>query len=535
MKRLSFTTLMALGGFLASAQSFQRIYGNGGIWSPTAFAASPDAYYLLHSNYSDDHRSELVKLDHGGDTIWARALPCFSHRVSYSEGALFITLDAADLGQPGNIVAKLDTAGNVLWANKTVYHPENYLNNYNSRIHVLPDGVLAVGTVDMGEGYADYGISLSRYNDDGALLWGRALGSPNYALNALASVLTPEGDLVVAGSRIGSFNPDFSTGLYLARFTPDGEPIWMRLFSDTIGSSGYDTPVDLIRTNDGQYAMLAEHAPEGSVVVVKVDGDGALLWGRLLHIDGYNFAKGRNLIQDGQDRFVVTGGSASTPLPNNIFLARLGPDGSFIDGTQVTDQGYAYAPLYTTTAFGQELVEQEDAGGYVVSHGYNPTPGSSWHALTTIDDNGTSGCPELSSPLEMISDPFTWTEQPWLTSPVTVMTMSGELVPLSAEPFAENVADLCELTTAVIPVPTLGSDFRAWPVPATDRIYCTWSQRQVSGAWLELVDTSGRVMLRENASGPQPFSLDVSACARGAYQLRVVTKKSTTTRTVLLR
>ena len=525
-------TILLITGLYTMAQSFQRIYGDGGIWSPTAFAASPDAYYLLHIDYTNDSPTELVKLDHAGDTIWARSLPHEGRRIAYGEGSVVVTLETTEAGQHDIIVVKLDTSGNVVWANRTSF-PENGLLNYNSRVHVLPDGVLTTGQKDMGLDFnTNLGITLARYDANGELLWGKTFASPFYPINALASVMTQDGDLIVAGTR-GTSLPDLGmeAAMVLMRFSSEGEPVWMRAFNDTMGSTGLCIPVDLVVTHDGNYALLAQKNDD-QVVVTTFDGTGDLIWGNRLTPDAF-WPRPRNLIQDSADRFVISGGGGSSG-PSSIFLMRLGPDGSYLDAVTVADQGYAYAPLYATTAFGQELVEQEGTQGYVVSHGFNPNGQDSWHALTTIDADGMPGCAELGTALPFIAEPVAWNEEPWPVLPTAQMSMTGEFVTIITDPIAEHVADMCPLITALPSSPSHGADLNAWTVPSGDQLFCSWTEPRTGPVSLELLDISGRVVLRENAYGPQPFVLAVAPLARGAFLLRVVSSEGTATRHVLL-
>ena len=530
------TSLVLICATCAIGQSFQRIYGNGQIWSPTAFAASSDAYYLLHNSSTDGSGAEIVKLDHEGDTIWALDLPYQGMRVAFGEGAVYTTLMSSGPDFPDNFLLKLDTAGNVVWANRTSYHPEDYLFNYNSRIHVLPDGVLAVGQMDMGGDYgSNYGITLSRYDANGELLWGKSYGSPYYSLNALASVLAPNGDVVVAGTRLTSLSPEFSTALMLARFTAQGDPVWMRAFADTVDLPGICNPLDLVTTNDGEYALLAERAARS--VLVKFDDAGEMTWGQQLYTADPFWLRPRSLIQDSEDRFVIAGGGASFPSPDYVFLARLGSDGTVIDALRIADQGYAYAPLYTTTAFGQELVEQSSGQGYVISHAYSPYQETSWHALSTVDGNGMPGCPELGLPLDLLTQPYSWSDEPWLALPDTVMTMSGTLVAIDVTPMDENITDMCSLVTGAAGPTRAGTDLRIWPTPATDALTCEWTQQAAGVTRLELIDALGRAIQRTTlhcAVGPQRLTLPVADHARGIYLLRMIMGGSTTGRRVIL-
>ncbi len=62
--------------------------------------------------------------------------------------------------------------------------------------------------------------------------------------------------------------------------------------------------------------------------------------------------------------------------------------------------------------------------------------------------------------------------------------------------------------------------FRAWPVPATDRLFVEPSQGHVPGNW-ELLDLHGRALTSGTLSGGRDV-IDIALCPPGSYVLRAV-------------
>lgn len=530
IRLLSLVVILGLG-ICAKGQTFQRIYGNGQIWSPTAFAASPDAYYLFHNAGTDAGGSELIKLDMSGDTIWARWLPYEHFRIALGQEAIYLTMDMV----PENILAKLDTAGNVLWSNKTSYHPQIPLRNSNSRLHVLDDGVLAVGQVYQDEDQSRLAISLSRYDSEGGLVWGKAIGNPSCGLSALASVIATNGDIVTVGARLGP--PPFSDTIVIARFTDTGDQIWMRAFLDEEDMQpGEMIPTDLVTTSDGNFALLADRNSHQQAIVVKFDDVGDLIWGQRLHLADH-FLMARSILEDSEHRFVIAGGEATLPTPNGLFLARLQPNGEFIDAVKVTGQGWAYGNLDPTEAYGGELVEQPGGNGYVISHCRSEDVYFSWHALTTVDNTDMPGCPELGSALPLQSSSFSWNEVPWNDLPLTTMTMTTTPSEVNSQPINEIVADQCALVTHAPVTMSPNAAFEAYPIPASDELNCEWSGPDDAGVRIEFMDVFGRIMKQVTGGSVVPgrLSIPVADLARGVYYLRMTMDGRTTLQRVVLR
>lgn len=509
----------------ATAQAFHRTYGGWCNWPHMPFAASPDAYYLMQfcGGDSGDHL-EFMKVGLDGDTLWTRRMLFLPYRLTYGEGAVYA-------GSEGTVV-KFDTTGNVIWTNTSTY---GGVLHYNSRIHVLPDGVLALGHRDYSyNGTNWYDITVTRFDADGNLLWGKIITSQTYSMSSLTSTIAPDGDIVLACYRRPA--PGIDDQLMLARFSDTGDPIWMRAFTDGSDPLVVFTPSDLITTSDGRSALVGtsgENYTDCRAHVMMFDSIGNILWAESFRRDGW-LLRGRSLIEDSQNRLVVAGSCTDIGGWGGLLMLRMDSDGAPLDAVSVGDIGNVYPPYYPTNPTGQDLVECIGTG-YVVSSAYNPSGHA--HGLVTIDYTGVPGCPELGADFPVITEPVAWSELS-VEDIDTSSAISSSLISMNSETMPTSIFDLCPMVTSVPASGSRLSDFRISPVPATDALTCDWTQKATGIMHLELIDVWGRSIKHissEYTAGPHRMIWPVADLARGMYHLRLTMDGRTTAQHVVLR
>ncbi len=526
MRILSILFLCILAN-CSAAQGFHRVYGHWGSYPWRSSAASSDAYYLAHlGSFTGFEGLELIKVDLEGDTLWSRGVIGSDSHLACGPDAVYLSADG--------LLVKVDTAGTLVWANGTTY--DNMGGGYNSRVHVLNDGVLTVGERDCNQQTGDihYGITLARYDADGGLIWGKTTTLPFWktdpGLNALASVVAPNGDIVIAGNRLTDMG--YPQTPMLARFTSTGELIWIRTYTDSSGVSPLFVPTDLITTSDGNFALAgSDFLDDGGLGhVLKFDDLGNMIWARRFHTDGW-IMQCRSLIEDSEHRLVMAGGCRILSGWAGFLIARWDLDGTLIDAFSIGDIGMVYPFIASVQASGQDLVERAGQG-YVIAGSY-----AGQHALMTLDYNGMPGCPELATAFTLLMDTVTWSDLEFGTPPVPVSDATGTLVNTDLEPIPQNSFDVCPLVTSILAHADRRPDLRISPVPATDAITCKWTQQSDGVTGLELIDAVGRAIQRTTAhcaAGPQRVTLPVAERARGIYLLRVTIEGHTTARRVIL-
>lgn len=525
--RILFILFLFILANCSAAQGFHRVYGHWGSYPWRSSAASSDAFYLAHlGSFTGFEGLELIKVDLEGDTVWSRGVTGSDSHLACGPDAIYLSADG--------LLVKVDTAGTLVWANGTTY--DNMGGGYNSRVHVLNDGVLTVGERDCNQQTGDihYGITLARYDADGGLIWGKTTTLPFWktdpGLNALASVVAPNGDIVIAGNRLTDMG--YPQTPMLARFTSTGELIWIRTYTDSSGVSPLFVPTDLITTSDGNFALAGSgYLDEGGLGhVLKFDDLGNMIWARRFHTDGW-IMQCRSLIEDSAHRLVVAGSCRASGGWAGLLSARWDLDGGLIDVVSIGDLGDWYPATEPYLASGQDLVERPGTG-YVIAGPY-----AGQHALMTLDYNGVPGCPDLGAALALLSDTVSWSDLEFGTPPVPVLDATGTSVDLDLFPLPQTTFDVCPLVTAMPTHPADPPDLRISPVPATDEIMCEWSQQAQGVTLIELVDVRGQLMQRTTLHptiGPQRIVLPLSERARGVYFLRIIMENGAAVRRVVL-
>lgn len=177
-------------------------------------------------------------------------------------------------------------------------------------------------------------------------------------LNALASVIAPNGDLIVAGERL-----DGSGLIYkpiLARFTSAGDLVRIRMYTDPADPEADFIPSDLISTSDGNSALVAA-TDDHEAHLLKFDDLVDPLWARRLRREEWDLVA-RSLIEDSAGRLVIAGGCLDLNGWGGPLLARVDLDGTLIDAVAMGDLTLPYSITQPYIATGQELVEREGQG-----------------------------------------------------------------------------------------------------------------------------------------------------------------------------
>jgi hypothetical protein len=202
-----------------------------------------------------------------------------------SDGGLLISGGASSSGTEGTDVylMKLDRDGNELWF-KTVGGPLEEM----AAARQMADGsyILAGNIVDPSDfvtdpGTAGYGgfanrsnIYLAKLDAEGNELWSHAFGGENNVL-LTGGVQTPDGGGLLLATILNYPDPD--DDIYLLKVDENGQEVWARTWTEE-AASGYD----LIQTTDGGYLFTGPYEPEGSekadFLFIKVDDAGNEVW-----------------------------------------------------------------------------------------------------------------------------------------------------------------------------------------------------------------------------------------------------------------
>ncbi|MGB3155804.1 MAG: hypothetical protein WBB06_14450, partial [Chitinophagaceae bacterium] len=232
------------------------------------------------------------------------------------------------------------------------------------------------------------------------ITWNKLLGA-NGDEEATCIQQTTDGGYIVAGYSNSSANGDVTEinngndDYWVVKLDASRNIIWNRL----IGGSGTDKAQSIRQTIDGSYivAGFSNSSASGNVSgvnhggydywIVKLDGNGNMIWDRLLGGNGDEMAK--QIIQGNDETIVVAGQSTSSangnvtgvnhggPFPIDSWIVRLDPTGTIMwdklhggngeDAVQsiqqTSDGGYIVAGYSTSSANGDVTAVNHGPGG----------------------------------------------------------------------------------------------------------------------------------------------------------------------------
>ncbi len=202
------------------------------------------------------------------------------------------------------------------------------------------DGAVSVCAIQEGFALAGYTFSgasgtadvlVMCYDADGELLWQRSLGGPGRDYGE-AVCATQGGGCVVAGftTSAGSGSED----VLLARYAADGSVLWVK----TYGGQGSDMALGVCATQDGGFVFCGFTTSEGAggsdSWVVKVDGDGAMVWSATLGTNRYERAYAVEELETGELALIASATTSTGAYDSQ--LVRLDSLGRVVGSTPVS-------------------------------------------------------------------------------------------------------------------------------------------------------------------------------------------------------
>ncbi len=185
-------------------------------------------------------------------------------------------------------------------------------------------GIYYLGaTTSTGNGNAD--PVLMKLDDDGQVLWARAIGGVNYDV-AGAMTLADDGGLVFAGSST-SYNGNTLDDLYFFKTDSLGGMEWAKTFS----TNDLDVASAIIRTADNGFAITGYTRETGlkRVLLIRTDSNGDTLFTRTY--GGTADDQGVELLQTADGGFVIVGKTFTQSLgESDILLLRIDASGDMI-------------------------------------------------------------------------------------------------------------------------------------------------------------------------------------------------------------
>jgi hypothetical protein len=204
------------------------------------------------------------------------------------------------------------------------------------------------GTSTGGQGYpgTSTGQQISQVSQGST--FAKAIGGSGEDI-AYSIVQSSDGGYVVAGgtSSFGAGNVD----IYVVKLDSAGNVQWTK----TIGGSGDDEAISIIRSSDGGYIVAGGTesfgAGKADIFVVELDSSGNVVWAKT--IGGSKGDRARSIIQSSDGGYVVVGGTESFG-EGGIYVVKLDNSGN-VQWTKTIGGG------------GASSIIQSSDGGYVVA------------------------------------------------------------------------------------------------------------------------------------------------------------------------
>ncbi len=232
----------------------------------------------------------LAKYDASGALLWTRQLgtstydDCWSVAIdgsgnAYISGYTYGSLDGTNAGSYDAFLTKYDSSGSLLWTKQlgTYYDDRSYAvaidGSGNAYISGLTGGDLGGTNAGSNDAF------LAKYDDSGALLWTRQLGTSS-SDSSRSVAIDGSGNAYISGCTGGGFGSPYAD-VFLAKYDDSGELLWTRQFGTSGDDGSRSVAIDgsgnayisgytygsLDGTNAGDYdAFLARFSPVGQVV-----------------------------------------------------------------------------------------------------------------------------------------------------------------------------------------------------------------------------------------------------------------------------
>jgi gliding motility-associated-like protein len=366
----------------------------------------------------------LVKYDPSGNVLWARSahggvnfgwVQGFGVATDNSNNVYEIGLlsDTTYFGthlvvtpNGGYFLVKYDANGNVKWPILIGGIPNAVATDSKNNVFVTGTftGSVTFGTTTLtAAGGSISNIFLTKYDSNGNVLWATAPSPPPSAgegNQGIGIATDNEGNSYIAGAygspniTFGSCiltNPSGILNAFLVKYDPNGNALWARGSSGTVGGGNQACAVAVDRIinvcitggylNDSILFGSQTLGPtNGGVFMVKYDSTGDLLWAKGISSPGGHFGSttGYALATDECNDVYVTGGCSysislgalSYSVPSNSadpsFVMELDCAGNPVSGFMLPDGGDDYIGLVLDKAdniiLGGDLVDTTGFG-----------------------------------------------------------------------------------------------------------------------------------------------------------------------------
>jgi hypothetical protein len=391
--------------FNCSAQTtFQKTYGPAALDYLSTVKQTIDGGYLVAGITDATSHPFLIKTNSSGDTVFTKILSeitQYGFVQQMSNGSYLVTgsIVGTASGDYDYYLIRLDGNGNIICSTS---FDGNGDERIGSAVLTSDGGAIIAGWRNTTfAGYRD--AYLARTDSNCNVLWAKTFGGTGDD-EAISINQTSDGDYVFTG-----ITESFGVGsedIYLVKVDGNGNLLW----SKTLGGSGQDYGSYVEQTNDSGFVIIgitnSFGAGNDDAYLIKTDANGDTMWSKTY--GGSNLEFGSSVHKTSDGGLIVAGQTLSFGAGNDdAYLIKTDNGGNLL-----------WSKAYGGTDYDQaNSVQQTADGGYIVNgHARSFGTGSYDIYLIKTDSLGNSGCYDNNVPTIVTSPPTQ------VTTPVSVET-----------------------------------------------------------------------------------------------------------------
>jgi hypothetical protein len=375
------------GNFLAQLK-FQKKIGSNANEIIYDMIKVSNGYVLAGTKNGNNTKDDMwaMKIDFSGNIVWSktygstkddRAFSIVKTNdngfvlAGFSKGYITTGTDSFNV-----CITKIDSNGNWQWS-------KIFGGN-------APDGAYSVKETNNGNliicGFSEsFGIGIRdmyviRTDNNGNLLWSRAIGTPAAIDTAFSLIETSSGEIVI----VGHSNKYGSTLTSVAKLSSSGNLIWYKEYDFTSYTTNKRRfTYDVIENNNGEYVICGSLGlgiiNDGAPFLLKIDTSGTVIWGYSYVLNSGDCGA-HSVVQTSDNGYIIggfMGGNYSSALVKTNVYGQRQWSTCYNQSTNFISKVYSALP--------------SNDGGYILV-GYQIQGGGLSTYLIKTDSNGDSGC-----------------------------------------------------------------------------------------------------------------------------------------------
>ncbi len=311
---------------MTDENGYQTNLVNLPVFGITMHENSMGDYIVLLNGSTTSEDTGFAKFDPEGNLIWKywygdeNVLESATHFVESTDSDYFIIgrENIGSIQMDTLFVRKIDVNGEALWKKPLLYNFDQW---------VIETSIVA--TNDAGFLMAGFWVSNSPEPDEWVsfLIRGDSEGEIEWQVDfvdsmTIRNILTDEDDYIISGNVAINASPDPSTQLRLMKIDDSANILWSKEIDENKGA------VDIIKTSDGGYALLAFDFIFEKVVLIKTDANGDIQW-QEEYGGGFRHT-GQSVKQTSDGGYIITGSaflSDEANGPKSLYLIKTDANG----------------------------------------------------------------------------------------------------------------------------------------------------------------------------------------------------------------